>query len=237
MRFRKPSTDIIEEIVALMTPTVEITDVVTSGSQHTLSVCNPYWIQRGMVLTINGNDYTVTSVTYPNTVVVTGSAPITVTSFTLTAPYFFHGTPLATSEEMEQIPDAADKTPMVWMMEGYTDRNFYDDRNPYDRELTCRLFGLTQKLEESETTDQAYDGCIEPMRRMMEYFVERINGVPGTANLDDFIYDFIHYAKFGVYITMKGTPKALFADNLGGVELPLERLKLYRRQSCAEDCD
>lgn len=237
MRFRKPSTDIIEEIVALMAPTITISEVVVSGSQRTLTVCNPYWIQTGMVLSIGGNDYTVVSVTYPNTIVVTGSAAIVATSFTLPAPYFFHGTALATSEEIKQIPDAADKTPMVWMMENYVDKNFHDDRNPYDRELTGRLFGLTQKLEESETTDEAYDGCIEPMRRMMEYFVEMINTVPGTANLDDFIYDFIHYAKFGVYITMKGTPKALFADNLGGVELPLDRLKLYRRQSCPEDCE
>ena len=71
------TVDFINDIVALMTPTITIDSVVDNGDgTQTISVCNTYWIRKYKVLTIDAVEYTVsafvkdTSFTVPSTTLV-----------------------------------------------------------------------------------------------------------------------------------------------------------------------
>jgi hypothetical protein len=237
VRFPESTPDILSAVVALMRPTVEIQEVVTTGTTHVLTVCNAFWIHQGMRLTIDSIVYRVTGIQYPNTITLEGSAPVAVESFVMPAPFFFHGTPIATNSDLSQIEEAKDKTPMIWLMEGYVDNNDFGWRSPFDREITARVFGLTDPVDPTQQTPEAYTNAVEPMQRMMQYFEEVLNAQQKWFNTDDLGIEFRQYPKFGVYLTSKGVEKSMFRDNLSGVEASLNRLLHYRQASCAEACD
>lgn len=146
--------------------------------------------------------------------------------------YFFHGTPIAVGAELDKINDAGNKTPMLWMMENFQERFYDDPLLRLERETTLRLFFLTQANHRQWVTQQAYDHCIAPMRRLMELFAEVIKN-DGTFDVTDLTYSVYNYAKFGVYISEKGMPTNKFADNLSGVEMSFT-LKRYKPDCC--DC-
>ena len=92
------TVDFIEDIVNEMTPTVDIDSVVDNGDgTQTLTMCDTYWIRKYLIVTIDGTDYEVqdfvkdTSITIPTPLV-------TVDSFTLKAPYYFHGLAYASKQ-------------------------------------------------------------------------------------------------------------------------------------------
>lgn len=238
MIYKESSIDIIGAVVASMTFPVQITNVSSVGNVHTLTVCDIYHAQPGFIVTIDGNQYTITDITAPDTMVVTGSAPIVVASFFLYTPVYFHGTPIETNVELLQEDNANDKTPMVWFLENFTDRFFDDSEDTREREIKFRLFFLTQANHEQWLVDDAYHNAIEPMRRLMENFIEKLRAVPARFGLIDFEYEAINYAKFGVYINNKGMEKSLFADKLAGCELNMS-LTIYKYEGCGcpeDDC-
>lgn len=235
MIYKESSIDIIGEVVASMTFPVQITNVASVGSVHTLTVCDLYHAQPGFTVTIDGNEYTITDITAPDTMVVTGADPIVVASFYLYTPVYFHGTPIETNIELNQENNAQDKTPMVWFLENFTDRFFDDAEDTREREIRCRLFFLTQANHEAWKVADAYHNAIEPMRRLMENLVEKLRASPARFGLIDFEYEAINYAKFGVYINNKGMENSLFADKLAGCELSVS-LTVYKTDGCEDDC-
>jgi hypothetical protein len=201
----------------------------------TLEVCEPYYAQPGFNVTIDGNEYEITLVS--NTQIkVEGAVAIALTApftFDLYPLYFFHGTPRDTNTEITKIKNAADKTPMVWLLEIF-DEKFNDEQSEsvHVLESSPRLFFLTQSDFSKYTSDDFQERAIKPMRRLMEYFIEELKQYPHTKNFDmtDFAPSPIKsYPRFGVYITNKGVDKSMFADDLTGVELPATYL-IYSQQ-------
>lgn len=247
MHQRRSSIDIIRMVVESLTFPVDIVSIVTTGNTHVLTVCNLYHAQPGFTVTIGGNEYTITEIDaqYADscsdggpvyTMTVEGSVNISVDNFTLYAPKFFHGTPIQTDAEITEIPNAADKTPMIWALENYKD-HFYDDpENARDRDLRMRIFFLTQPGLATEKTDDRYHHCIEPMRRLQERFVDRLRAMRGDFNTHDWEYEVENYARFGVYINNKGVEKNWFADKLSGCELNLNPLIVLKDGICSLEC-
>ena len=88
------TVDFIETIVNSMTPSIDIDSVVDNGDgTQTLTVCETYWIRDRLTLTIDGNEYDVSSFVKDTSITIPDSPLVTATSFTLTAPYYFHGYP------------------------------------------------------------------------------------------------------------------------------------------------
>jgi hypothetical protein len=235
MIYKQSSIDIIGAVVASMTFPVQITNVVSVGTTHTLTVCDIFHAQAGFSVTIDGNAYLIEDIAAPDTIIVTGAAPITVASFMLYTPFYFHGTPIETNVELVQEKNASNKTLMIWFLENFTDIFFDDSEDTREREIRFRLFFLTQANHEQWKVDDAYHNAIEPMRRLMENFIEKLRSLPARFDLIDWEYEAINYAKFGVYISNKGMQKSLFADKLAGCELNLS-LKINKLLDCEEDC-
>lgn len=237
MSYRADTIDILRSVVEAMRFPVTIKSVVEDSSgTFTLTVCDLYHAQPTFSVEIDGNSYTIVSVEHPGTLVLTGTAPITADSFELYRPYFYHGTPIATGEELKQEDNAFDKTPMVWALEQFEDVFHRDPDDPVDRETTIRLFFLTQGDNELWTTADAYANAIKPMRRLQECFSDalaadtaRFSYVPAEETVKN-------YAKFGVYIQDKGSTRRLFADQLAGCEMPLSPLVIMKSGICPTEC-
>lgn len=244
MIYRQSSIDIIKAVVQAMTFPVTITEVVVNGNIHTIKTCDIYHAQQSFSVEIGGEIYTIDGISGTNMMAVIGttnsiqytfSVPQT---FDLYKPFFFHGTPIAQGTELNQKDNAFDKIPMVWMYEQFTDTFNEEENNTIEREIKMRLFFLSRGNHEEWLTEEAYHQGIEPMRRLAENFVNKLKsfivGGQKRFNTDNLQYDIINYAKFGVFISNKGTEKQLWADNLSGCELAIT-LPVNRINPCI-DC-
>jgi len=243
MAYLESLVDIIDGIVSGLTFPVTIksvveTTIVTDEGEtidvYAITTCDIYHAQPSFYVTIGGHSYLIRRIdASTNVLYVSGSVSITATSFNLYTPYFFHGVPIEVGNELMNIPDAVDKTPMIWLHENYLEEI---DRNPesiIERVSSFRLFFLTQANNELWLVDTAYENAIMPMRRLSEIFISALEEATGRFETDDFKYDVTNYAKFGVYISNKGVLKNMFVDKLGGCELAMD-LPIIKDLSCCD---
>ena len=237
MGYRRTMVDIFRDLVASMTFPVTIDSQSASGNTWTLIVCDLYHAEVGRTVTIGGNDYVIASIdSDTNTMVVTGADPIVVTTFNLYLPFYFHGTPIATDDELVKENEANSKTPMIWLLETFGEEREQDPLSMHDRYFTGKLFFLTQADHEKWLTDEAYIKAIEPMDRLAQTFITYIESNPGDFDLPTLKYKIDSYAKFGVYITNKGMEKNMFADKLSGVGISFSPLTLQKGGICDTPC-
>ncbi len=224
-----------------MTFPVVIEDVNLVGGNYVLTVDDIYHAQPTFTVTIGATvfkiadiDADASTITVTTTATLSGTFWEDNTTFNLYTPYFFHGTPLATSAELLAIHRSKNKTPMIWFLEQFKER-FYNG-SPIERESTIRIFFLTQAKHNEWQTDDAYHQAIQPMHRLAENFIDILEGYKDNCRLvfdinEDFYYDTINFSQFGVYINMKGTEENLFAANqLSGCETPM--LLKVKRLDC-----
>jgi hypothetical protein len=234
--YREDTIDILASVVAAMQFPVAITGIASVGDMHTLKVCDIYHVQNGFSVTIGGNSYQVVDFQYPDTIVVQGSQPIMVDAFEMYRPYFFHGTPVESSAELQQNNNAFTKYPMIWVMENFRDV-FYDfNFSSIERDIRASIFFLTTADHSRWLTANAYKEAIQPMRRLEEQFMRTLVGMSNRFLMDEFDEEVENYAKFGVYIREKGMDKNLLADELAGCELKASKIRVYFSGNCPPDC-
>jgi hypothetical protein len=229
--------DLIQDVVDNMDLSMSITDYTRSGTTHTIEVCDVKWLQIGRTITIDGSDYKIESVNdSTNVIVCTGAASdITANTFDIYAPVFFYGTPLEQDQKLKAIPNIADKTPMFYLLLTYKERNIADAEDPIEREVTCRIFGLTSSVHEKRT-DDIQSLYVKPMSRMCQEFIDTMKGMKGTFYTENLTFDTVPQHKFGVYITNTGTQKSFFADKLSGIEIDFDRLAVRKGHVCTATC-
>lgn len=231
MTYRPDITDLLIHVLATMENKITVSSWTASNGILTLTVDDVKWAQEEWPITVNCkteediNPHQVECVftqVYDGWVRIKGVKE-TLTEYadlwiTLPSVKFYHGTPIATGTELNQIQRAVDKTPMIWMMENFTERFNEDDLVRVERETDLRLFFLTQANHFQWMTETSYQKTIRPMRRLMEMFV---NALKQDSQFDTLklTYNVQNYSKFGVYINEKGMPTNKFADNLSGVEM------------------
>lgn len=239
MGYKQDITDILNEVVSGMEFPVAIDSVVDNGDgTQTLSCSDIYHAQIGFDVTINGLSYKITDFNQTNeTITVTPNFTGTATissgiSFYMYTPFFFHGTPIATGQDLKEYSNANDKTPMVWLWENYTERN-NDDFNSVAREIDVELYFLTQANFALWKTDDAYSKAIKPMRRLMSKFIEEVKLRDDLFSADELTYESDNYSKFGIFIRSKGSTSNLFVDQLSGCDCRLT-LKLWDKTVCSD---
>lgn len=244
MVYRVPTIDIIGEAVAAMQFPVVINSVVeVEPTIFLLDVCDVMHAQKGFVISVGGNDYTIQSVAAPNIIYAKGAQPITVASFEMYHPHFFHGTPISTGVELDKKKQAFDKIPMVWFLEQFTDTFNTDNNSPIERKIKGRLFFLSTGNPKDWQTEQAWRDGILPMARLQERFEKQLMEMnwlfqtEASQNEPAFEYDTEYYHQFGVYITNKGMPEQLWTDKLSGVEMNFQQLRIFRDGLCKDDCE
>ena len=210
------TVDFIEGIVNLMTPELEIENVLDNGDgTQTITVCNLYWIRKFLTVTIDGNNYEVSAFDSNNKTFTIPSSPlVAVDSFTLTAPYYFHGSPMQVNNEWIVQKQDSDKYPLVYLVETLTD-SFYDELDQKDKDMSLRIFFLESFSSRYPEVDAHYSETIVPLRASLDYFVELLKSDSTTL---PFSYDVINRIQVGTYTTNQGETNEVFSDRLDGVE-------------------
>lgn len=243
MTYTQDFTDILNTLVTGMNFSVTIGSVtVNADGSITLRCDNIYYSQIGFDIYIGANIYRIVDFNQATeTITVTGSGTITPGDvFRMYGVKFFHGTPIATAQELKDLDNTAvdnaqNKIPMIWLWENFTEE-VVDDMTAMTggREIECELYALTGADEDAWKTSDAYTYGIKPMRRLIELLIAEIKSDTATFNADELPYKTENYSKFGVFIRTKGATTRLFADKLCGLETKL-RLKLWPKEYCPSD--
>jgi hypothetical protein len=221
MSRRRNLSDIIEYVVLNLDRTVTIDSVGEDDNGDQVLYCSDIlYAQAGFTITINSVDYIIKDIDCDDeTIVVSGDdATVSTGDFTLYEVFFFHGTPIEQGIELTAETDAMNKTPMIWLMEGYSEEFDTDFDNPVERESTFRMFALSQADFENFTTDSAKEASLKPMSRLMDMVEDAIELNNRLFNTDNIVFKRSIYSKFGITLSQKGVAKQLWGDKLAGVE-------------------
>jgi hypothetical protein len=230
----KETFELLKPVVASIENVVEIDSVVDNlDGTFTIFSCNTLWTTKGFTLSIGGNDYEVTDIEFNNSITISGTVPIVVTSFNLYVPYYYHNTIIAQNEELNQVSNSWDKFPMIYLHEITRERfdNVVD--SSIDRESDCDLyFMIDSNIEDWKTSDH-YEKAIRPMRSLMFSFLNALEKANNVGIIQNFeVFD---HARWGIYITMKGHPDRLFRDDLSGTQLRIT-IPLLKELNCSTYC-
>lgn len=229
MVYKKDIIQFIKKVVDSIDWTLTIDSVTDNGNgTFDLIMCDIGHLQPLFNITIGGNEYTILDF-IEGGIKVSGAVLITATSFTPYLPFYFHGTVRATQSELANIIDANSKTPMIYFYEVISETFFEDNDNAIERESSIRLFFLTQADFMNWKTSDFHENAIQPMRRMMEKFIEKLKGHSNVNEINSFTV--INQNKFGVFINNKGFESAIMAENLSGCELKID-LELRKVDNC-----
>ena len=209
------TVDFISSIVSLMTPLVDIDTVVdNSDGSQTISVCNTYWIRKYLTVKIGGNDYVVSSFIKDTSFTIPSAIAVTSTSFNMTAPYYFHGSPMQVNNEHIVIKDSANKYPLIYLVESLTDV-YYDELDGRDKDMGLRMFFLDSLDSKNDEVNEHFTNIVKPLNASLDYFVELLKENALTL---PFSYDVTNRIKVGTYTTNQGNTGEIFNDTLDGVE-------------------
>ena len=216
---RIETVDIVESLVNSINLTFTATSIVDlTGGFYQLFTCNTLHLQAcNFTLSIDGNDYYITEVIKDTSITISGPTLPTSLSFQVYAPFYFHGTILATKNETDNIMDSVDKTPMVFLLETIRDE-FKGVEDMTDRISPLRMFFLTQSDWQDNSTDDHYTNAIEPMRNLVYNFLDVLKGSRIINNFNQLEYTIINHTLFAEYIKGSYGP-AIFDSNLTGCEL------------------
>ena len=221
MDYRKPLTDVLDEIVTAITFPVIIKSASVVGTTQELICCDILHAQAGFKITVTQGTYTIESIDADNEKIIvtdnTPSVPITAQTFQLYKPIFFHGTELETGDMLAHIKPFEEKIPMIWLRENFVEK-ILPRGNRMDRETELELFFLTN-ADYKKVIDDRMEEAIKPMMRLLQYFWEYMKSRTDLFELEDTDYTSETFTKFGVYAINKGIEKKLFADNLAGQKL------------------
>ena len=223
-------TQKLQSTVSNLTRTVTISNITDNGDgTYLLETCCTYWLRPCKYITIDGNSYKIQSFVQNTSLTVSGDILPTVTTFTIDAPFYKHGTPTATNAELFKV-DADQELPLVWLLEILTQSVYQKDENPLDYSSDLRLFFLDEYDPEDDLTADIYTDVIRPMQSMVEEFIREVELDGDYQDLEE--YRTINWSKFGVYTTNKGSTSKVLDAFLSGIELRIT-LEVMKKTDCS----
>jgi len=234
----KETVDIVEELISQLNIVVKFKSIVDNGdSTYTIETCNTGYLFPCYDFQIDGIDYTVLNeegkeFVFNEKFTIKGDVVPTATETTLDSLKYYHGTVIATKEELARKELSSDKFPMAFLLEVLEDDFNNIDDSRVDRNSQLRLFFLSETDEDNWTTNEHYEFSIKPMRNLVYKFIAHLNESNLIGKINS--YKAINHAKFGVYLSSKGGhTKRIFNDKLSGVELAIDLPILKSRACCS----
>ena len=234
----KETVDIVEELISQLDIVVKFKSIVDNGdSTYTIETCNTGYLFPCYDFQIDGIDYTVLNeegkeFVFNEKFTIKGDVVPTATEITLDSLKYYHGTVIATKEELARKELSSNKFPMAFLLEVLKDDFNNIDDSRVDRNSELRLFFLSETDEDNWTTNEHYEFSIKPMRNLVYKFIAHLNESNLIGKINS--YSAINHAKFGVYLSSKGGhTKRIFNDKLSGVELMIDLPILKSRVCCS----
>jgi len=232
----KETVDIVEELISQLDIVVKFKSIVDNGDgTYTIETCNTGYLFPCYDFQIDGIDYTVLNeegkeFVFNERFTIKGNIAPIATEITLDSLKYYHGTVIATKEELARKELSSDKFPMAFLLEILEDdfNNVFDAR--IDRNSQLRLYFLSETDENNWNTNEHYEFSIKPMRNLLYKFIAHLNESTMIGDFDS--YRAINHAKFGVFVSSKGGhTERIFNDKLSGVELRID-LPILKSGAC-----
>jgi hypothetical protein len=187
----------------------------TEGNK--IFTCNTLWLFPRHTFTVADTEYRVKDIEPNEWVEFESAAPVA--DFDIPAPFFFHGTILATNEELSNIGQSWNKFPMIYLHEITRERIDVDEESTIDRESECDLYFMTEADFQNWLTNDHYKYAVRPMRNLVFEFIKALKGSSNVGEFEQFTV--MDQAKWGVYLSGKGQVNQIFRDNLSGTQLKI----------------
>lgn len=212
----KLTVDIVEEFLGgLAYGGLIICSDVIDGFTY-LRVYNPLHARKGLPIYIDGIKYVVYAVNYStNTIVIEGEL-VSPMQWTISAPFYFHGTPTSQSKEIGALRYDI-KVPMVFLPEVLTERDMSLE-SAVKREADLRLFFLDVANYRDWSIEQHYQERLIGMNYLVDYFVRQLLNDRRRFKADDVTFTRRNHAKWG-QVQNRGHVQSIFDERLSGVEL------------------
>lgn len=222
----------VQSTISKLTRTVTI-DIITDLGDgiYRIDTCCTYWLRPCKTITIDSVDYRIQSFVQNESLTIKGDVLPTAATFTITPPYYKHGTPIATNNELFHV-DNDQQLPLVWLLEILTQSVFENEENPLNYSSDLRLFFLDEYDPEDDLTSDLYTDIIRPMQSMVEEFIKEVRKDGIYNDIDE--YRTINWSKFGVYTTNKGSTSKILDAYLSGIEVRIT-LEIMKIENC-DDC-
>jgi hypothetical protein len=211
---------ILSDVISTTEHKLLISNVITNvDGSFTLYVNYTYYLNSQRSITIDGVDYRIKSFALNESLTVTGSIIPTATEFTITPPFFKHGTPKKVDGEISN--QNTKEYPFIWLLEfldiDYNDR--FEDAENITPDLN--LFFLTDTYYQDWDIDKHYTEAIHPMLNEIDFFIRTIKKRRDLfGELDS--HTVTNHVNFGEYITNKGYDKQILNGQLSGCQLKIE---------------
>jgi len=204
---------ILRKLISEMQLVIEVkSSVDNTDGTFTIQTCNTQYLNECSILSINGNDYFVSSIEKDSEVTLTGS-PVLTDDFILPAPLFIPDTPQGANSQLIDRKTEINRHPFVWLLENFpTNYDFSGAANVAEPRI--RLFFLNAAIETEWLEDEHRKNCIDPMINLTDAFLlDLVKKVSGKLEK----FTITNRIRFG---TIKGDKKILNED-LSGVELDI----------------
>jgi hypothetical protein len=237
---KRETVDIVEDLIAALKIVVPFNTIVDNlDGTYTIESCNTGYLCPCYKFVLDGIDYTVLNevgkeFVFNSKFTIKGNVIPTATQVLLDGLKYYHGTVIATKEELRRKELASDKFPMAFLLEVLEDNFNNSDDARIDRVSKLRLFFLSSTDENNWTTQEHYEFSIKPMKNLLDKFITYLDKSNLIGKVDS--YKAVNHPKFGVFVAAKGgTVKRIFNEELSGVELSID-LPIRKSKDC-DDCN
>ena len=222
--------DIIDELVSKLSFDIKILECNVVDGQAVLRVCDTKHIICGSKITIDTTEYLVMGIVNNESITINSNTCPLGDSLNIKAPNYFHGTVIATGNEIQSIKDSENVVPIAYLYEVLKEKRSRDYKSIVERESTVQMFFLEDANFEDWLTDDHYRMIIGAMDSLAEGFVTLVE--ENMYYGDAFDYEVIPHAKFGRY-NKEGHITNVFNRELSGVELRIP-IRIFKDCSCKE---
>ena len=219
----KETVDIVEDLIAalkIVVPFKTITD--NSDGTYTIESCNTGYLFPCYKFVLDGIDYTVLNevgkeFVFNSKFTIKGNVIPTATQVLLDGLKYYHGTVIATKEELKRKELGSDKFPMAFLLEVLKDKFNNADDARIERVSPLRLFFLSETNENDWTTQEHYEFAIKPMRNLLYKLIAYLDNSALIGKIES--YEAINHAKFGVFVSEKGGhTKRIFNEKIKALD-------------------
>ena len=232
----KETVDIVGELISELNIVVKFDKITDNNdSTYTIETQNTGYLFPNYEFTLSGVNYKVLNETgkeflFNSKFTIKGNIIPSEIELVMEGLKYYHGTVIATKEELKMKELSSEKFPMAFLLEVLDDEFNNEEDSSIDRESQLRLFFLSETDEVNWDTNEHYEYSIKPMRNLVYKFINYLNKSSKIGKFDSF--NAINHAKFGVYVSMKGHTQRIFNDKLSGVELKIN-LPIKKTRNCS----